>query len=214
MHPDAYSFCASIVEKTDPFRDTPLWALDVGGANVNGTARELWPRANWVVLDKEIGDDVDIVADITTDEGMTDFDKDMIKLFDRDPVLLPNERFDLVLCTEVLEHEKHWVGVVDFCVEMMGNNGHLVLTCAGPNRQPHRPDGTHLPPWDVIPTLTLDQSNSEISVWKTTEDTPYYANIMPNALIRYLTECGGFAFRSFIYNPAVGDIYVYGTKLY
>jgi hypothetical protein len=186
MHADAYSFCASIVEKTDPFRDTPLLALDVGGANVNGTARVLWPRADWTVIDKEPGDDVDIIVDITTNVERKKFD------------YFVYEKFDLVICTEVLEHEKNWEDVVSFCVEMLGDGGHLVLTCAGPNRQPHRPDGTHLPDWDAATT----GENGE----------PFYANILPNTLIRRLTECSGFKFRAFVYNPAVGDIYVYGVK--
>jgi SAM-dependent methyltransferase len=196
MHADAYSFCASIVEKTDPFRDTPLDALDVGGANVNGTARVLWPRANWTVLDKSEGDDVDIVTDITTNVGRKAFD-DFVFDHRNMNIMVPSQKFDLVICTEVLEHEKNWEDVVEFCVEMLGDGGHLVLTCAGPNRQPHRPDGTHLPNWD---------SGLEV------EGEPYYENIVSNYLIRHLTFCEGFKFRAFIYNPAVGDIYVYGVK--
>jgi SAM-dependent methyltransferase len=63
--------------------------LEVGGLNVNGTVRDLFPQEGYLSLDKRPGLGVDVVADICN----ADFDS----------------TFNTVVCCETLEHiERPW----------------------------------------------------------------------------------------------------------
>src|SRR6266508_301412 len=68
--------------------DEPTSVLDIGGRDVNGTPRPLFPAASYTVLDARPGVNVDVVADAAT--------------------WTPDREYDLVLCTEVFEHTAVW----------------------------------------------------------------------------------------------------------
>lgn len=108
MHPAVVDFAEGTWEPAQT-------VLDIGGRDVNGTLRHLWPDATWTVLDHIEDDEVDIVADAATWE--------------------PTGTWDLVLCTEVLEHTPDWRDVLATCRK--ATDGRLVVTCAGPGRRPH-----------------------------------------------------------------------------
>ena len=92
--------------------------LDVGGRDINGSPRDLFPdAATFVVIDPQEGPNVDIVADFTT-LGLEDF-------------------ADTVLCLEVLEHAENWRGIVAACAAARRPGGTVIVTCAGPGRAPH-----------------------------------------------------------------------------
>ena len=57
MHPEAYSWVAhhATVET--------VAVLDIGGRDINGSTRDLFPNSEWVVLDYLPGDNVDVEAD-------------------------------------------------------------------------------------------------------------------------------------------------------
>src|SRR5687768_6081838 len=80
MHVEALSFVAKTNRRLDPFGSV----LELGGRNVNGTPRPLFPAADYVSVDIVDGPGVDIVCDAT--------------------LYRPETRFDAVLCLEVLEH--------------------------------------------------------------------------------------------------------------
>lgn len=136
MHPAAWEFvkqnaCVGY-SSTDPVR-----ILDIGGRNVNGTVRDLFPKAEYVSVDLRDGPGVDVVADIMD--------------------YLPEDRVDMVVCCEVLEHAPRWREIVQRCCRFLRPGGKLIVTCAGPDRIPHSAvDGRHeLLPGEYYANISL-----------------------------------------------------------
>lgn len=120
MHAEAWDgfdamLCASGI---DPGR--PWSVLDVGGQNVNGTVHALLPNAAFTTLDLE---GADITADARTWRS--------------------EDRWDLVIATEVFEHVEHWAAVlVTMAVHLDPTGpGLLIATCASAGRRPHGATG-------------------------------------------------------------------------
>lgn len=103
----------------------PIRVLDLGGRNVNGSLRELFPNATYLALDIAVGPGVDIVADAAT--------------------WTPTRLFDVVLCTEVFEHTPVWPQIVGTAFAALVFGGLFVATMAGPNRPAHGADGSSSP---------------------------------------------------------------------
>lgn len=124
MHDAAWRYVASIAD-----RCSPSTAVDIGGRDVNGTCRDLFPETAWTVLDAQPGPGVDVVAD--------------------GGAWLPTELVDLVLCTEVFEHTPRPDLIVDNIAKMLRPGGRVILTMAGPGRAPHgiRADDPLQPGW-------------------------------------------------------------------
>jgi len=98
--------------------DTAVNVLDIGGRDVNGTCRPLFPNAaRYTVIDLIQGPGVDIVGDAAEWN--------------------PTRRFDVVLCTEVFEHAVRWPEVCATAKRALAPGGVFVVTCAGPGRAPH-----------------------------------------------------------------------------
>jgi len=57
MHAEAWTF---LVNKS--LEISPKSIIDIGGRNINGTPRDLWPKSKYVTLDHIGGKGVDIVA--------------------------------------------------------------------------------------------------------------------------------------------------------
>lgn len=111
MHQAAYEWVA---KNAHPCRRV----LDIGGRDINGTPRALFPFVDeYLVIDLHDGVNVDIVADVTT--WTTD------------------EQFDMVLCCEVLEHVRNWRDVIAAAFGLTAPGGTFIVTCAGPGRAPH-----------------------------------------------------------------------------
>lgn len=91
--------------------------LDIGGRNINGSPRHLFPNADYTVLDIADDDGVDIVADAATWK--------------------PDRRYDVVVCAEVFEHTPHWVYIVATAWRALRKGGLFVATMAGPGRESH-----------------------------------------------------------------------------
>lgn len=91
--------------------------VEVGGRWINGGVRDLFTADSYTSLDLHPGGDVDVVADV------------------RD--WTPPAPVDLVICCEVLEHAEDAAGVIAACVKMLAPGGQVVITCAGPHREPH-----------------------------------------------------------------------------
>lgn len=91
--------------------------LDIGGRDLNGTTRHLFPNARYTVLDLRPGKGVDVVADAAT--------------------WTPDRAYDVVLCTEVFEHAENWRDIVRTAYDALKPGGRFIATCAGPGRAPH-----------------------------------------------------------------------------
>lgn len=91
--------------------------LDIGGRDLNGSTRHLFPNARYTVLDLRPGKGVDVVADAAT--------------------WTPDRTYDVVLCTEVFEHTPDWRAIVATAYAALKPGGRFIATCAGPGRAPH-----------------------------------------------------------------------------
>lgn len=98
--------------------DEPVSVLDIGGRNINGTPRPLFPNASaYRVLDIAEGEGVDIVTDASTWN--------------------PDRKYDVVVCCEVFEHTRVWPGILSTAYLALQPGGLLILTMAGPGRPVH-----------------------------------------------------------------------------
>lgn len=111
MHAEAFEYVERFATSE------PLDVLDIGGRNVNGSVRDLFPNATYTALDIREGEGVDIVADAAT--------------------WTPDRQYDLVISTETFEHTPDWPRIVGTAYDACKPGGRIVLTMAGPNRPPH-----------------------------------------------------------------------------
>lgn len=170
-----------------PTPETPRYALDLGGADVNGTARDLFdPATTWFGLDIAPGPGVDIVADARSWNGMIIPDEGF-----------PLPAFDLVLCTELLEHvaphpssgpDSGWQGVVETMWRVLNPGGYAFLTCASTGRRPHGARGEHDVP-----------------------EGEHYHNVEPGTFEDYLLT-RSWSDGATEYNPNPGDLYAWMRK--
>lgn len=118
--------------------DEVVSVLDLGGRDINGSPRELFPNAKrYDVVDVQPGPGVDIVGDAATVD--------------------PHCLYDLVLCTEVFEHTPRWPLIVENAFRCLDDGGRLVLTMAGPGRPAHSAiDGGHLHPHEYYGNVHPD----------------------------------------------------------
>lgn len=119
---------AALLWVSDHVPDRPGHVLDIGGRDVNGSPRPLFPGAlSWTSLDIAPGRGVDIVADAST--------------------WIPDRTYDLVLCLEVFEHTDTWPDILKTIRTCLSPSGYAILTMAGPGRAPHSAvDGQALRP--------------------------------------------------------------------
>lgn len=96
----------------------PAAVLDLGGRDINGSVRHLFPKADpYRVMDIRPGDGVDIVADAATWE--------------------PDRLYDVVVCTEVFEHTANWPLICFTAHKALRSGGRFIATMAGPGRPAH-----------------------------------------------------------------------------
>lgn len=98
--------------------EEPIGVLDIGGRDINGTPRHLFPRATYLSIDCQPGRGVDLVQDGVTWRAYPG-------------------RFDLVLCLEVFEHTDEWPALIGTATYSVRPGGRLIVTCAGPGRARH-----------------------------------------------------------------------------
>lgn len=126
MHPEALEAVRRMVNvsgyiKTEAHLDHSTRALDLGGADINGTARSLVPWIDdWFGSDIEPGPGVDYVVDATESA-----DFQALGLYGT---------FDVILCTELLEHVQDWPSVVRNIWKLLRPGGFAFLTFAGTSR--------------------------------------------------------------------------------
>jgi hypothetical protein len=170
MHPEAYDGLARQLGASGLALDAPWRVLDLGGRDINGSIRGLLPAAKWFGCDLVPGAGVDEVHD-ATQPWPDDWD-----------------RYDLVVCTEVLEHVDQWRQLLRTAAQALEPSGPeaLFVTCASTGRPAHGASGAPLP---------------AAGEW--------YANVPPEALGQALSEL----FRSVHveYRPVPGDAYAHAV---
>jgi SAM-dependent methyltransferase len=112
VHPEAHSWVANHATAE------AVTVLDIGGRNINGTVRDLFPGAvSYTALDIREGDGVDIVADAATWE--------------------PTGLWDVVVCCEVFEHAAQWRDICATTFKALRPGGLFITTMAGTGRPEH-----------------------------------------------------------------------------
>lgn len=112
MHPEALAWIADRHLSADR-------VIEAGSRNINGSARDVIAHNEWVGVDIEPGPGVDYVWD------WCDFPQNMY---------VP---FDLVVCTEMLEHCSNVEQVFRVAHSHLKPGGRMVVTCATAGRAPH-----------------------------------------------------------------------------
>jgi len=122
-------------------QDRPIRALDVGGADVNGTVhtivRQWFPVESIDVMDIESGSGVTIVADAT--------DPATWRMLQRERENAKGGLYDLVITTETFEHVEAWGRIVHGAASVLRPGGWFIGTCASWDRRPHGARGAHNP---------------------------------------------------------------------
>lgn len=119
MHGQAYDYVTAAAARVHLMPGDEV--LEIGGQDMNGTVRDLFPAAaRYVSLDLVAGKGVDVVADAATWRPLD-----------------PDRRFAVVVCCEVLEHTPDWRAILQTAYDVMAPGGVLIVTCAGPGRPRH-----------------------------------------------------------------------------
>jgi len=94
--------------------------VELGARDINGSARSLCADAGrYVGVDMDEGAGVDLIADIT------------------EPATLQGQEFDLVVCTETLEHLSEWEAAVETIKRLCKPGGWILVTVPGPGYPHH-----------------------------------------------------------------------------
>ena len=112
MHQECFEYVARTLP-IDITKKTKI--VEFGSCDVNGTVRPLIGQAEYIGIDLVAGPNVDIVMDCREYLGHA----------------------DIVLCLEVVEHEKDLDGVIQTIVDTMEPEGLALITCATNPRPPH-----------------------------------------------------------------------------
>ncbi|MEU1787126.1 class I SAM-dependent methyltransferase [Streptomyces sparsogenes] len=168
MHPEARDGLARMLKDSGLALGAPWRVLDLGGRDINGSVRDLLPHATWTGLDVEPGPGVDLVHDATR------------------PWPIGWDRYDIVVCTEVMEHVQLWRCILQTASEALRPGGPqaLFVTCASDGRHPHGASGAASP-----------------------APGEWYRNVSPQPLLDELEHL--FREATVTYNPRPGDAYAW-----
>lgn len=135
MHPEAFDGFGHMLSQTTLDPEGYWQILDIGGQHINGNVHSYFPNATIKTLDLE---NADIIADACT--------------------WVPDQKYDVVICTEVFEHVRDWPQIIATAHMALDGEpgGYLLATWASDNRPPHGATGAPLP-----------------------EDDEWYANVPP-----------------------------------
>lgn len=116
MHNEIYTFISG-VKNAYPEYFYKKDVLEVGSLDINGSIRELFTLCNYIGLDVGEGKGVDVVCPIHK--------------------YYKTEEFDVVISTEMLEHDKYWKDSLWSMYANLRPGGILILTCANIMRHEH-----------------------------------------------------------------------------
>lgn len=141
MHDEALEFVRKMLRQYPDHAKGKI--LELGSRFINGSVRTEFPdAAHYVGVDVYDGPNVDVV-------GLAH------------EVDLPDKDFDVVICTEMLEHDPFWWVSLLNGLDHLKSGGLLIMTCAGPSRGPH--DEQESPTPGYYANVSADQ----IKAWAT-----------------------------------------------
>jgi SAM-dependent methyltransferase len=166
MHDAAYQFVSRVVEKDPPKKRD---VVEFGSLIVNTSVRPLFKGAkSYIGVDARPGPGVDVRARAEQYDAPASA--------------------DVVVCCETLEHARDPQGIIASAYRTLRVGGQLILTAAGPERQPHSMDGHQRVPRHE-----------------------HYANITPDDLESWLKDAG-FVRVKVTHNQDAGDVYAVAHK--
>lgn len=179
-HFEQQEFCRKIKEKYPKYFKGKK-VLDIGSLDINGNNRFLLDSCNYIGLDVGEGPNVDVVQ--------------VAHLYDA-----PDEYFDLIISTEVFEHDMFYESSIINIIRMLKPGGAFIFTCASTGREEH---GTRKSDGSWAAPLLIEISE---------EWSDYYKNITEKDIIKIegFKEC--FPDGIFEYSPIPGDLYFFGVK--
>lgn len=117
MHRQVREFCEYVKAKfPDKFHHVRV--VDIGSKNWNGDTRYLFTKSRYTGLDLCAGDGVDIVGPAHL-------------------APIESESCDVVISTECLEHDPHWILTLKHAGYWLMPGGLLLITCATEGRPEH-----------------------------------------------------------------------------
>jgi SAM-dependent methyltransferase len=117
-HEAQIQFCQQVANKY-PKHFIGVSVLDVGSADINGNNRYLFDNSNYTGIDIGAGRNVNVVCPVHVFPNRT------------------KTKYDTIICTEMLEHDKHWEKSLQAMYNLLHHGGLLLLTAAGKNRAEH-----------------------------------------------------------------------------
>lgn len=150
MHPKAFDYVVKAADLTG-IKQHPLKAVEFGACDVNGNAREIFPNARWVGVDRRKGPNVNVVVNAEHWVGPP--------------------AYDLVLTTEMLEHAPNPRAVLESAWNCLRPGGLLIATMAAPERRPHSNDGdnNHIPDGEHYEGISEEAIRSMLLLWEIIE---------------------------------------------
>lgn len=125
MHREVKEFCDGIKRRfPEYFRDKGV--LDCGSLDINGNNRYLFTNCRYFGIDICEGKNVNVVTPVH--------------------LFKPLERFDVIISTEMLEHDSNWCMSLMNMFRLLDFGGILIFTAAGTNRPVHGTTAEN--PWD------------------------------------------------------------------
>jgi SAM-dependent methyltransferase len=187
MHLEAYLFVQYVKSKF-PQYFTDRRVLDCGSGDINGNNRYAFVDCDYTGIDICSGSNVDVVSKIST--------------------FTSTEKFDTIISTECLEHDIEFKKSLRNMLDLLGENGLLVFTCASHNRPEHGTKRTSVT--DSFATLAV--ANNKESLFTNLNWYPnYYQNLGTRQLID-IDVLHMFASFEVQFNEITHDLYFYGIK--
>ena len=144
--------------------------VDFGSLDINGNNKVFFDLCNYTGVDIGEGRNVDVVS--------------------KAHEYKPNKKFDVVISTEMLEHDMYWEKSLQNMLDLLKSGGLLIITCATTGRPEHgtirsecpsdSPFTSEIPEWaNYYRNLTIDDCNT---ILKPEENfTEYFENMTHRA---------------------------------
>lgn len=171
MHTQQQRFCEEMRTRWPEFF-TGVRVVDFGSLDINGSNRDLFADSDYTGIDLGPGKGVDVVC--------------------RAHTYTPSEPVDIVISTEMLEHDAYWEDSLENALRILRKGGLLLCTCASSKRPEH--GTTRSSPADA-PFVG-----------------EYYRGLEQEDIVSVFDIATDFDWWMFSGNEAPGDLYFCGRK--
>ena len=179
-HPQQQAFCETVKARFPQYFSGTM-VLDIGALDINGNNQVLFDAETlYLGLDIAEGRNVDIICP-------------------GHELGLPDATFDMVISTECLEHDRHWIATLNNAIRLLRPGGMLLMTCATTGRPEHGTRRTT--PGDAPLLAEVDD-----------EWADYYRNLDENDVRAEIDVPAKFQFAEFSIGHETCDLYFVAIK--